>query len=78
MQLLSSLEPKIISATILKLVGYPIFVIVNNTYSEIANYHNIFSNINYIEMCTNNYRVTYYFKFALDLLRRGETMSQNC
>jgi hypothetical protein len=44
----------------------PIFANFNNTYSEMTNYHSrpICSNINFIEMCTNTYRVTYYFKFS--------------
>jgi hypothetical protein len=46
------------------LLLYPIFVIFNSTYSEMKNYHSICSNINFIEMCTNYYRVTYCYKFA--------------
>jgi hypothetical protein len=41
--------------TIFKKV-YPFFVIFNNTYSEISNYHSICSNMNVIEMCTHYYR----------------------
>jgi hypothetical protein len=33
----------------------PIFVIFENTYSEVTNYHSICSNINVTEMCTNYY-----------------------
>jgi hypothetical protein len=38
--------------------------IFNNTYSEMTNYNRIWSNINFIEMYTNYYRATHYFKSA--------------
>jgi hypothetical protein len=40
-------------------------------FSEMTYYHSIRSNINFTEMCTNCYRVTYYLKFA-QILRSKE------
>jgi hypothetical protein len=36
----------------------------NDIYSEMTNYHSICSDIDFIKMCTNYYKATYYFKFA--------------